>query len=263
MPVLDANAGDSGDDRKSEHRAELLAHYADIIEAGGLARALRNTAEELGLNIGNVAATSDRWVGVHSSASSDSSRGWIRVGSALDRRSFSVTLGTELGFLWAEGRTPSLAEVAAVISAWRGGAPLQALEERFPFLDVSQRGKDYEAGKSPMEGCWDILLTDQEFGAEFEMLTVLHSEPSIRALRPEFSFRVLRLFSDPYGRDGDFINIQPTDGETWSVWSSRDEEEVYVQLSAGRGLHEYRPREGKALIDVSLSGLVEAVKSFL
>jgi hypothetical protein len=95
------------------------------------------------------------------------------------------------------------------------------------------------------------------------MLTMLHSEPSIRALRPEFSFRTLRLFSDPYGRSGDFINVQPADGETWSVWSSRDEEEIYVELSPGRGLHQYAPREGKARTGVSLSGLVDAVKSFL
>jgi len=152
--------------------------------------------------------------------------------------------------------------VAEVIGALGGGSTPASPGERFPFLDASPKARDREPGKSAAESCWDILLAEDEYRDEREMLSLLHSRPRIRALRPEFYLRTLRLFEDPGDRRGHRVNVELDDSGSWTVWSSRDEERAHVSGDA-YGMYRYLPRAGKGLAGLEIRDLPNAVESLI
>jgi hypothetical protein len=240
--------------------SELAKHYPDLFEGGGMLRTLQRIAEERDLDLGAIESDSDH---VHATVTADSDRGLIWINVAGERRAFLVRLGSELGFPWAEGWAPSMEEVAEVIDAWRGGIPLASLKDRFPFLEISQRAMEYVLGKSLAESCWNDILADDEFRSDRDMVALLHSRPRIRVLRPEFSHRTLRLFVDPYDRSAGDIRVEPKSDRAWSVWSSKDAEEVYIPLPGGSGYYDFAPPGDKVLADVTMQDLPDAVESFI
>jgi hypothetical protein len=263
MDESGVNDGHLAEVRESGHAAELTEYYPDLIQDGGLPGALQRVARERGLDLGNVSSDSERWLAAPATVVADSSRGRIWINIGLSGRSFSIALGSGLGFPWAEGKTASLEEVAAVIGAWRGGILLAPLRERFPFLGIERRAEEYERGRPPAETSWDIILADEEYSSEREMTTLLHSRPRIRSLYPDFDVLTLRLFLDFHDKAAGAIRVEPEEGGLWTVWFTKDGEEVYIQPSEGYGYYTFRPRAGTGRSGVRLQDLPDAVESFL
>ncbi|MDX3771552.1 MULTISPECIES: DUF6193 family natural product biosynthesis protein [unclassified Streptomyces] len=216
--------------------------YPELVEHGGLYRALRYIAEVRGLDVGEVRPGSDRGLGLYRTAVMQSNRGIIRISTVLNRRAFSISLDSAAGdFVWASGSTGILDDVAEVVGAWRHGILLAPLRERYPFIKFSQMAQGYEQG-APVETAWDILLGNDEYVSHREMLTALHSNPRLRGLFPFFSHETLRLSMDCFNREAGEICIDLQDDGLYSVRSSLD---------------------GMVLADISMLALTDAVASLL
>jgi hypothetical protein len=137
------------------------------------------------------------------------------------------------------------------------------LREQFPFLNIERQAEEYERGRPPAETSWDIILTDDEYSSDLEVTTLLHSRPRIRLLYPVFDYHTLLLYLDFHDRDAGAVRVEPDGGGRWTVWFTKDEEEVYVQSPNGDGYYTFAPRAGTAPSEVRLQDLSDAVESFL
>lgn len=216
-------------------------YYPELVAYGGLSQALRRLAEDRGLDLGDVRPASDRGLSVYRTAEAASSRGLIRISTVLNRRAFSISMDSAEGdFVWANGSTTTLGDVAEVIDAWRSGVLLAPLRERFPFIEFSKMAEGYECGE-PAETAWGILLADDNRISHREMLAALRSNSRLSGMFPFFSHDVLRLAIDPFKRDAGEICIAPQGNGRFSVQSSSD---------------------GEILADVELADLADTASSF-
>ncbi|WP_329119293.1 DUF6193 family natural product biosynthesis protein [Streptomyces sp. NBC_01465] len=205
--------------------------YPELVEFGGLSRALRRVAEERSLDLGDVRPGSEQGLSVYRTVEADSSRGPIRVSTVLNRRAFSISIDSAAGdFVWAYGSATTLEDLADVIDAWRSGVLLAPLQERFPFIDFSKMAEGYERG-TPVETAWNILLSEDTYDSRREMVAALHSRPRLSELFPFFSHEVLRLAVDPFDRDAGEICIELQVNGLYSMRSSDDEVLVGVGLA--------------------------------
>ncbi|MET7864697.1 hypothetical protein ACWEOS_12660 [Micromonospora taraxaci] len=107
--------------------------YPDLVEHGGLAPALVETATRHGLDIGRVSAP-DQGRSRFTCAELHSDQGVVCVKLGSQARYFMIDLRVS-GEVLARGDVMDLLQVAQVAAAWRAGLPFTELTARFPFME--------------------------------------------------------------------------------------------------------------------------------
>ncbi|MEU5722027.1 hypothetical protein [Micromonospora sp. NPDC047738] len=111
--------------------------YPDLVERGGLAPALADTAAQHQLDLGQVSAP-DHGRARFTCAELTSDRGVVCVGLGAQARYFMIDLRVS-GEVQARGDATDLLQVAQVADAWRAGTTLAELTARFPFMEEMRR----------------------------------------------------------------------------------------------------------------------------
>ncbi|WP_030489349.1 hypothetical protein [Micromonospora chokoriensis] len=107
--------------------------YPDLVERGGLAPALIETAARHGLDVGRVTAP-EQGRARFTCAELHSDEGVICVGLGSQARYFMIDLRVA-GEVLARGDVMDLMQVAQVAAAWRAGLTFAELTARFPFME--------------------------------------------------------------------------------------------------------------------------------
>ncbi|WP_446215376.1 hypothetical protein [Micromonospora sp. IBHARD004] len=107
--------------------------YPDLVERGGLASGLTETAAQHQLDVGRVSAP-EQGRSRFTCAELTSERGTVCVGLGSQARYFMIDIRVA-GEVQARGDTTDLVQVAQVAAAWRAGATLDDLTTRFPFME--------------------------------------------------------------------------------------------------------------------------------
>ncbi|MCI4065936.1 hypothetical protein MRQ36_26645 [Micromonospora sp. R77] len=107
--------------------------YPDLVERGGLASALAETAARHGLDVGRVSAP-EQGRSRFTCAELISERGTVCVGLGAQARYFMLDLRVD-GEVQARGDATDLLQVAQVADAWRGGATLDEITTLFCFME--------------------------------------------------------------------------------------------------------------------------------
>jgi len=192
--------------------------YPDIIDFGGLVFAVQEVARVAGLDLGVVGSRPGEWQ-VYS-ADMTSPRGPVSVVLGLEKRLFSITLGSGTGnYTWATGGTDDLTAVARMIDAWRRGITLCELSGQFPFMTYSRISQAYEDGNQ-VSVQWDILLSAREDYIDEGLLLAAASEPLLRQLFPYFSHGTLCLDVNSLDRSEGRITLTRREGGGYRVESS-------------------------------------------
>jgi hypothetical protein len=180
--------------------------YPDLIKSGGLGALLREMAAAGHIDLGDIQPDPPHGDDIYA-VRMTSDRGPIFIQLVLDSRRFAIHLGdakTARGC--ASGSTPDIDEATQAIEAWRHGAKLKEMAEKFPFIGYTRLDQGYEDG-NPVETQWNILLEDDDFRDYHDLLAALHAEPEVSRLFPYFSHWVLRLTKDRFDLDVDQIAI--------------------------------------------------------
>ncbi|MCX5070168.1 hypothetical protein OOJ91_30410 [Micromonospora lupini] len=107
--------------------------YPDLVERGGLAPALIETAARHQLDVGRVTAP-EQGRGRFTCAELHSEQGVVCVGLGSQARYFMIDIRAAEEVL-ARGDCMDLVQVAQVASAWRSGLTLAELTARFAFME--------------------------------------------------------------------------------------------------------------------------------
>jgi hypothetical protein len=118
--------------------------YPDLVEQGGLAPALAETAARHQLDVGEVTAP-QQGRARFTCAELSSKRGVVCVGLGSQARYFMIDLRVS-GEVQARGDATDLVQVAQVADAWRAGTTLAELTARFPFMEEMKRYPVTQAG---------------------------------------------------------------------------------------------------------------------
>ncbi|WFE40530.1 hypothetical protein [Micromonospora sp. WMMD998] len=118
--------------------------YPDLVEPGGLAPALAQTATAHRLDVGQVSAP-EQGRSRFTCAELTSDRGVVCVSLGAQARYFMIDLRID-GEVQARGDATDLLQVAQVADAWRAGATLAELTARFPFMEQMKRHPVAQAG---------------------------------------------------------------------------------------------------------------------
>ncbi|MFI6738921.1 DUF6193 family natural product biosynthesis protein [Nonomuraea sp. NPDC050451] len=200
---------DRGTNAKPTRSAEMVINaglYPDLLRAGGLAPALRETAHAMKIDLGPVNGQSGD--GRHITAKIESSRGTISILLGVEMRQFSINIYGST-FSWAYGFTDSLVDVARVADAWRANVTLRELIRRFPFMDYDEVAASYENG-TPIEGQWERLFADSDLIEMQGLLRSAHARRELATLFPYVSHMTLRFVADPHARSGATMSITPS-----------------------------------------------------
>ncbi|MET9397986.1 DUF6193 family natural product biosynthesis protein [Kitasatospora sp. NPDC002965] len=196
--------------------------YPDLVRLGGLASAMSQAARTEEIDLGEIRAEPGlRGDGRFLSAEVESDRGVISVGLGAASRVFFVSIWNRGGQprVWTEGATDDLRQVVKAADAWRRGATLRVLAERFPFMRHSAMARAFEDG-DPVAAQWDLLLSHELYVRERPMLRAAHSEPGLCALFPAISMGSLMLVRDPRDGTSAWIRIVPLSGGVYRVESA-------------------------------------------
>jgi len=164
--------------------------YPDIVEKGGLAGALADSARAEGIDLGRLIVP-ERSDG-YTSVLLESDRGQIFVGIAVDIRMFVVRISNGV-IAWAQGGTPNLREVARAAHRWQAGATLRDLHDGFPFMTYSRLAQGYEDG-NPIEVQWDQLLGSPDLTLIRPVLEAAHADERLGRLFPSVTHFTLARF---------------------------------------------------------------------
>ncbi|MEV7330566.1 hypothetical protein [Micromonospora sp. NPDC093244] len=107
--------------------------YPDLVEQGGLAPALVETAARHGLDLGRVTAP-EQGRSRFTCAELHSDQGVVCVKLGSQARYFMIDLRVA-GEIIARGDVMDLAQVAQVASGWQAGLTVAELTARFPFME--------------------------------------------------------------------------------------------------------------------------------
>jgi hypothetical protein len=107
--------------------------YPDLVERGGLAPALIETAAHHGLDVGRVTAP-EQGRARFTCAELHSDEGVVCVGLGSQARYFMIDIRVS-GEVLARGDVMDLAQVAQVAAAWRAGLTVAELTARFAFME--------------------------------------------------------------------------------------------------------------------------------
>ncbi|WP_146075271.1 hypothetical protein [Streptomyces sp. Ru71] len=207
----------AGSDASAED--SRLRYYPDLVENGGLRPAILAIAggrrTQLGVPTAEPTPSASPW----GTAEFSSPRGAMRVVLGYGVRRFAVSLDGQ-GHVWASGSTTDLSQVVDVLVAWRQGAGLRELAERFPFMEPGRLSQAYEDG-NPVQAQWDAVIGDDAFRMYREVLLALREQAGLRTFFPYVSHWTLHLDQDPQDAEAQEILMRPvTDGEGFVVWSS-------------------------------------------
>ncbi|MFI6757623.1 DUF6193 family natural product biosynthesis protein [Micromonospora sp. NPDC050417] len=193
--------------------------YPDVVEAGGLALALRGLARRRGIDVGDISASE---FGPLFFATIDSPRGGIGVQVVPGRRSFYIVL-SHRSHKWARGETDDLLDVLRVAELWRGGAMLSELASTFPFMSYRPIEEAYERGDHvPVQ--WQTLLQDADLDEIRPLLRAAHENERLRELFPTVShFTLLRLELDAENRSAGSVRIERNPAGDYRVVNSWSE----------------------------------------
>ncbi|MEH0930224.1 hypothetical protein [Micromonospora sp. CPCC 205558] len=111
--------------------------YPDLVERGGLAPALIETAARQGLDVGRVTAP-EQGRARFTCAELHSDEGVVCVGLGSQARYFMIDIRVA-GEVLARGDVMDLVQVAQVAAAWRAGLTAAELTARFPFMEEIKR----------------------------------------------------------------------------------------------------------------------------
>ncbi|MFF5177886.1 hypothetical protein ACFY2Q_07650 [Micromonospora sp. NPDC000316] len=111
--------------------------YPDLVERGGLAPALIETAARHHLDLGRVTAPEEGRARF-TCAELHSEQGVVCVGLGAQARYFMVDLRID-GEVQARGDAMDLLQVAQMAAAWRAGSTLAELTARFAFMEEMKR----------------------------------------------------------------------------------------------------------------------------
>lgn len=172
--------------------------YSDLVEAGGLAAALRQVAHAEHLDLGEIKVQNEWGRSAFTTARLTADRSAVAVLLGGDSRRFSISAGQPFKDPgWVSGSTPDLSEAARMLSAWRAGTKLKELTARFPFLEYPPISQGYEDG-APVPAQWEIVLADQEADGYRDLLIALRTDDLVGGMFPYLSMFTLRLAANPY-----------------------------------------------------------------
>lgn len=207
----------------------LLFH--DVIESGGLAAALAQAARRAGVDVGDIAVVDDADWQVHVS----SERGRVGVHLPAEERCFALTMSQKIGEhlfgTWTYGCSPDLETAALVIDAWRKGATLRQLHERFPFMNYDRMAQGYEDGNA-VEVAWEMALEDEDFAEVWPVLRAAYTNERLRRLFPSVTMGSIVCFALDYtNRSAGDILIKPAIDNEFEVIATWDGPEPWLGSS--------------------------------
>lgn len=201
--------------------------YPDLVELGGLQRALTQASQQSGVDLGAIEGATSAPFEDPNSAKLTSGRGTIMIYLGAEERRFYISIA-DVQHAWTEGVTDDLAAVVEVADLWRNGVTLRELNSRFPFMEYGELAQAYEDG-DPVAIQWGTLLHDDEY-AEYRPLTrEVHADERLRALFPFYSMGMLRLSKDHTSRQAGEIRISPLRGGGYRVGSTASDGETHVE----------------------------------
>ncbi|MFJ4785574.1 DUF6193 family natural product biosynthesis protein [Streptomyces sp. NPDC088794] len=189
--------------------------YADVIEAGGLANALEQTAAGLDIPLVLVAGRKEiaDSVGIDTTAAG---RLPLLVFPRADARGFRlVGRSREVDILTGEAR--ELGDVVEAGAAWAAGTPAPVMRAAQPFLQVDALAEAHELGpEAAVAAQWDRLkekAADTPSFPEFgRLVEAAYAEPRLRRLFPFTSHWTVAFSSCTDGPYHDEIAIAPQYG---------------------------------------------------
>jgi hypothetical protein len=223
--------------------SEILNHelYPDLIQLGGLASAMADTARRLSIDLGNIRVHSS--AGRFNSATVDSGRGTISILLGAEKRLFGVDIYSGKGYPWASGSTDDLAAVVKVADAWRNGATLSELNTQFPFMKYSAMAQAYESG-DPVATMWGLLLDDRDLEPIRPLLRAVRSDSRLGWLFPSVSHSTLLRLAKNYA--------DRSEGE---IWITQQADGTYRVESPGRSGSQRQVESAEAAVATATSYL--------
>ncbi|GAA4233424.1 hypothetical protein GCM10022254_35850 [Actinomadura meridiana] len=180
--------------------------YPDLVRQGGLVNALRAVVDERQMDIGSVDAPYGGKTEGHVNAKIETGRGIILARIHVAERNFSVNIHD--ADVWiAGGTTADISQVLDVAAAWREGISLDSLENRFPFMKVTDLARVL-ASPDPVRAQWDYLRTAPVFHDDRVLVDAAFGNAVLRSFFPDLSHRTLQLSRSFRDRQG-AVRIAP------------------------------------------------------
>ncbi|MFJ9846745.1 hypothetical protein ACIRYZ_41200 [Kitasatospora sp. NPDC101155] len=150
----------------------------------------------------------------------------MKVNLRPAERVFDISLYSDRGWFsrWADGITADIVETTTVLAAWKHGATLTELSQRFPFMTYTKLSQGYDEGNQ-VAVMWDLQIGDPTFAQYRDLLTALRAEPKLAQMFPFFSMWTLRLVKDSYREEPGELLIRQKDDGSCLLWSSSEAEE--------------------------------------
>ncbi|MFF5305472.1 DUF6193 family natural product biosynthesis protein [Streptomyces sp. NPDC013161] len=194
--------------------------YADVIEAGGLANALEQTATGLDIPLVLVPGRKEiaDSVGI---ATTTPGRQPLTVFLRTDIRGFQVS-GRSGEVEIVRGETGELGDIVRAGAAWAAGTPVPLMRDTQAFLLFDELAEAHERGpEAAVAARWDQLREQAagapDFGEFGRLVEVAYEEPRLRQLFP-FTSHWTVAFSSCTGRPyRDEIAIAPQPGRPYIV----------------------------------------------
>ncbi|MFF3404150.1 DUF6193 family natural product biosynthesis protein [Streptomyces sp. NPDC002659] len=149
-----------------------------------------------------------------------------------DERWFSISIANDV-HVWTEGGTDDLLSLVGVADAWRRGATLRELHERFPFMSHTELAQEFEDG-DPVATQWERLLSHEIFEEKRPLVRAAHAHDRLRVLLPVISHGSLVLSRNPRDRASEGFWIVPLAGGKYRVRSTKlnESERVVASMDA-------------------------------
>lgn len=201
--------------------------YPDLVELGGLVKALTHVSRQSGIDLGVVESASSNPRGHLFNAKVTSGRGLIGISLAAHKRSFAINI-SDAQHQWAVGDTSSLLTAVEVAESWQNGITLRELKSRFPFMEYNELAQAYEDG-DPVATQWGTLLHDEVFAAHRSLTREIYANEQLRSLFPFYSMGMLRLSTDHTSRQAGEIRISPLRSGGYRVEFTVSGRETHVE----------------------------------
>lgn len=184
-------------------RPQWIEFYPEVIQAGGLRKAIRAALDASGFDV--VAGSSDACDSWELVGIGDETRD-VSVHASNQERLFIVTF-SERSVQMAKGETSDLAAAVGAIGLWQAGSRLQPLRAQWPFVTYGELAEAHERGDAvPVK--WKQYREAVAFYIDNDLIEAAYEQPELRALYPFFSHELLhfsRCTRIPYTRDLPFI----------------------------------------------------------
>jgi hypothetical protein len=170
--------------------------YPEVAALGSLAAALRASAADLGLSLGEVTADEKQPLRYALVGDSGPLRDSLGVSAGHTERIWSIGAWGQ-GIEMVRGRTRELSEVAKAAHAWLAGAALRDIQRAAPFVELGPLAEAAEQGPAQVVTAqWETLRRDADEAGRPEhraLIEAAHAEPKLRQLYPFTSHWSLRF----------------------------------------------------------------------